>query len=91
MPTPAGQGQAGKAGLPGEGGGHYWWPGPTQAGVPARQAQSTLRGEDTCRWIGVLTSRAQHLEQLEVLHAYLLLVPRQVGCGHRGQMNPASA
>lgn len=33
----------------------------------------------------------QHLEQLEVLHAYLLLVPRQVGCGHRGQMNPASA
>ena len=46
---------------------------------------------DTCRRIGVLTSRAQHLEQLEVLHAYLLLVPRQVGCGHRGQMNPASA
>lgn len=77
--------------MPGEGGGHCWWPGPTQAGVPARQAQSTLRGEDTCRWIGVLTSRAQHLEQLEVLHAYLLLVPRQVGCGHRGQMNPASA
>ena len=77
--------------MPGEGGGHCWWPGPTQAGVPARQAQSTLRGEGTCRWIGVLTSRAQHLEQLEVLHAYLLLVPRQVGCGHRGQMNPASA
>lgn len=31
-----------------------------------------------------LTSRAQHLEQREVLHAHLLLMPSQVGCGHRG-------
>lgn len=48
---------------------------------------------DTCPQgdVGVLTSRAQHLEQLEVLHAHLLLVPGQVGCGHRRRMSPAGA
>lgn len=90
MQTLAGQGKAGKAGCARRGWGTLWvaWPGPggCGAGGPGHHAW------DTCRWMGgVLTSRAQHLEQLEVLHAHLLLVPGQVGCGHRGQMSPASA
>lgn len=55
-----------------------------QAGAGGPQAW------DTCP-VGVLTSRAQHLEQLEVLDAHLLLVPCQVGCGHRRRMSPAGA
>lgn len=55
-------------------------PGP---GVSRQEVRGPASGTPA-RWMGVLTSRAQHLEQLEVLHAHLLLVPGQVGCGHRG-------
>lgn len=59
-----------------------------QAGVPA--GGPGHHAWDICpEGGGVLTSRAQHLEQLEVLHAHLLLMPRQVGCRHRGRMSPA--
>lgn len=91
MQTLAGRGGAGKAGCAGKGWGALpeAWPGPRPGRVRAREAQGA-RPRDTCP-VGVLTSRAQHLEQLEVLDAHLLLVPGQVGCGRSRRMSAASA
>ena len=61
-----------------------------QARAGARARGSGRQARDTCP-VGVLTSRAQHLEQLEVLDAHLLLVPGQVGCGRSRRMSAASA
>lgn len=84
MQTLAGQGGAGKAGRAGKGWGASpeAWPRPRR--LCRREAQGTRPGTPA-PGVGVLTSRAQHLEQLEVLDAHLLLVPGQVGCGHGGR------
>lgn len=55
--------------------------------VSGQKAQSTMPGA-LAQGTRFLTSRAQHLEQREVLHAHLLLMPGQVSCGHRGANEP---
>lgn len=50
-----------------------------------------LHAWDTFPAHRVLTSRAQHLEQLEVLHAHLLLMPSQIGCTHRVGNEPSQS
>lgn len=83
-----GRAEQARQAVPGKGGGHCRWPGPGPGGCASRRPRAPRLGHLPGGW-GVLTSRAQHLEQLEVLHAHLLLMPRQVGCRHRGRMSPA--
>lgn len=83
-----GRAEQARQAVPGKGGGHCRWPGPGPGGCASRRPRAPCLGHLPGGW-GVLTSRAQHLEQLEVLHAHLLLMPRQVGCRHRGRMSPA--